>query len=161
MSDAMELERPVEAPADEMLASFVPKELIPELWPKVRHYITEVVKHTHGRYTTEDVLDAAMDGSHLFWMAFKGQDVYGVIITTFAQYPRARFLSCPFVTGKNFSEWKDPMLKVLRKWAEDNQCDGIESAARLGWSRIFKDDGYEAQWQTFQLPLYDPREGSE
>jgi hypothetical protein len=137
-----------------MEASFVPKEYIPELWPKVRPFITEVVKHTHGRYTTEDVLDVIMNGSHLFWMAFKGKEVYGMVVTTFANYPRAKFLSCPFVTGKEFKSWKDPMLKVLRKWAEDNQCDGIESTARLGWARMFKDDGYEALWQTFQLPLY-------
>lgn len=161
MNDALELERPMEAPAEEMLASFVPKEYVLDLWPKVRPYISEVVKHTHGRYQTEDVLDAVMGGSHLFWMAFKGQEVYGVVITHFAEYPRAKYLSCPFVTGKDFAKWKDPMLKVLRKWAADNDCEGIESTARLGWSRIFKDDGYEALWQAFQLPLDDPREGNE
>ena len=30
------------------------------------------------------------------------------------------------------------MLQLLQRWAKDNECDGIEATARLGWSKIFK-----------------------
>jgi hypothetical protein len=154
-----QLERDVEEQTEELQISFLPKEYIPEVWPKIRQFISNATKYTKGRYEPEDVLELLMTTDHLLWLAFKGKEIYGVTITTFLAYPRATYLSCPFVTGKigTFKDWKYPMLEALRKWAKDNNCAGIESTARIGWEREFREDGYEALWQTFQLPLDDPR----
>jgi hypothetical protein len=143
--------------ADEMQVSYLPVEYVVDIWPKIRGYVTATVKYTYGRYEPEDVLEMLVDGTHMMWMAFQGQEIRGVVISTFQEYPRAKYLSCPFVMGEDFDSWKDPMLATLRKWASENDCDGIESTARIGWARKFKDDGYEAMWQTFQLPLDDPK----
>lgn len=141
-----------EAP-QEMQVSFVPTEYAIALWPKIRQYIANATKYTYGRYEPEDVLTLITDHNHLLWAAFKGEDVYGVVVTSFINYPRATYLSCPFVTGKDFKEWKYPMFRMLQGWARENNCEGLESTARIGWERVFKDDGYQALWQTFQLPL--------
>jgi hypothetical protein len=135
----------------EVLVSAVPAEHVLNVWPKIRDYIAEVVLRTHGRYEVEDVLSQLLDESHLLWIAFEGEHVKGAVVSCFQFYPRKKFLSCPFVTGEDFASWKGPILEVLHSFARDNGCEGIEATGRLGWARVFKDDGYEALWQTFQL----------
>lgn len=136
----------------DVIVSAVPPEHVWEVWPKVRRFISNATEYTYGRYEPEDVLELITDYGHILWIAVRGKYTIGAVVTTFIQYPRKRFLSCPFVTGDDFPAWKGPMLELLQKWAYDNHCDGLEATARLGFSRVFKDDGYEAMWQTFQLP---------
>ena len=57
-----------------------------------------------------------------------------------------------FCGGVELDKWKAPMLKLLQQYAFDTKCDGVEATARLGWTKIFKDDGHKALWQTFELP---------
>lgn len=134
------------------MVSLVPTEHVLDVWPAVEGYIRNALKYTDGRYETEDVLELVRSENFLLWIAFAGGDIKGAVITQLMQYPRKRFLGCPFVTGDDFASWKKPMLEVLQRFARDNDCVGLEATARLGWSRVFKDDGYEAMWQTFQLP---------
>lgn len=131
--------------------SVIPPEHVAAVWPRVEGYIDEVVKQTHGRYLVEDVFAQLIDGSHLLWIAFEGEHVKGAVVSCFQYYPRKKVLSCPFVTGEEFATWKKPILAVLHRFARDNGCEGIEATGRIGWARMFKDDGYEALWQTFQL----------
>lgn len=135
-----------------ILVSVVPQEYVLDVWPKVSEYIENALKYTFGRYELEDVLQQILHGDHLLWIAFEGDDIKGAVITHFVYYPRKKFLGCPFVTGDEFDTWKKPMLTTLQRFATDNKCEGLEATARLGWARKFKDDGYEALWQTFQLP---------
>jgi hypothetical protein len=58
-----------------------------------------------------------------------------------------------FCGGVELKNWKDPMLSLLRRYAKDMGCDGIESTARRGWAKVFQNDGYKGIWVTFQLPL--------
>ena len=58
-----------------------------------------------------------------------------------------------FCGGEDLKEWKDPMLALLRKYAKDMGCEGIESTARRGWAKVFENDGYKPHWVTFELPL--------
>lgn len=135
-----------------MQISVVPEEHVLEVWPKIAHHIDAACKYTHGRFEAEDVLDQILDGSHILWIAFEGTNIRGAVVTNMLYYPRKKFLGCPFVTGDDFASWKMPMLNTLQRWATENGCEGLESTARLGWARVFKEDGYEPLWQTFQLP---------
>ena len=135
-----------------MIISLVPSEHVLDVWPAVTDYVQNALEYTDGRYELEDVLEMIKDGGFLLWIAFDGEHIKGCVITHMMQYPRKKFLGCPFVTGDEFASWKQPMFEMLQKFARDNDCEGLEATARLGWSRVFKDDGYEAMWQTFQLP---------
>ena len=136
----------------EVQVSLVPTEHVLNVWPAVVGYVADALAYTYGRYEPEDTLDELLAGTHQLWIAFEDGDINGAVISHILQYPRKRFLGCPIVTGDEFSAWKAPMLNILQRFAADNDCDGLEATARLGWARVFKDDGYEALWQTFQLP---------
>ena len=45
------------------------------------------------------------------------------------------------------------MIAILKRFAKDAGCAGLESTARPGWSKILKSDGYTASWVAFELPL--------
>ena len=135
-----------------MIISLVPSEHVLDVWPAVADYVQNAMEYTCGRYELEDVLEGVKNGEFLLWIAFDGERIKGCVITDMMQYPRKKFLGCPFVTGDEFASWKQPMFETLQRFARDNNCEGLEATARLGWSRVFKDDGYEAMWQTFQLP---------
>lgn len=135
-----------------ILVSVVPQDHVLDVWPAVAKYIENALKYTHGRYELADVLHQLLHEGYLLWIAFEEGHIKGAVITHFMYYPRKKYLGCPFVTGEEFDTWKEPMLTTLQRFATDNGCEGLEATARLGWARKFKDDGYEALWQTFQLP---------
>lgn len=135
-----------------IIISAIPRDYVMHVWPDVEGFIADALQYTYGRYEPEDILAQLLDDSHLLWVAFEDGKPKGAVVTYYAVYPRKKYLGCPFVTGDEFSTWKVPMLRTLQKFAAENGCEGLEATARLGWSRVFKEDGYEALWQTFQLP---------
>jgi len=133
--------------------TLIPKDHVHNVWGMVEPFMEEAAKYTHGRYEVGDILDAITDYDHDLWVAFDEGSAKGMVITCFKQYPRIKCLDMVFCSGIDGMYWKDPMLKMLQHWAYDNACDRIESSGRLGWSRLFKNDGYKMLWQTYELPI--------
>lgn len=134
--------------------SAVPKELVPQTWPKVEKYIADAVVYSSGKYELEDVLSLIMEYNYPMWVAFDDEyDIKGVVVTRFIDYPRKRYLSLEVCGGKEGFTWKEPMLDILRRWAKDNNCAGIEAHGRDGWERIFRSDGYTSPMRYFELSL--------
>ena len=132
----------------------VPKEHVLAIWERIAPLMEGAADYTFGRYTVDDMLTSVMDYEHTLWIAFnEDKEVRGATITCIKQYPRKRYLDMVFVGGEDGFGWKDEMLRMLQHYAYDMNCDGIESAGRLGWSKIFKNDGYKMLWQTYELPI--------
>ena len=111
-------------------------------------------KRTFGRYTASNIYDRIADQGDQLWVAFdENKVIKGAVVTNVITYPQRKLLSMTFCGGVDLKEWKDPMLDLLRRYAKDIGCDGIEAVARKGWAQIFKDDGYKERWVTFELPL--------
>jgi len=132
--------------------SFVPKEYVDSCWEQIEDYLKGAADYTHGRYEVRDIYWAIVDYDHQLWIAFDGDEIKGAVVTNIVNYPRKRYLCMSFCGGIELEKWKDPMLKMLRHWAFDNRCDGIEATARPGWAKIFKNDGHVPLWHTFELP---------
>ena len=138
-----------------MQVSLIPPEHVFSIWHRTYPFMEQAAKYTYGRYQAEDILDSITQYEHNLWAAFENEEVKGITVTCFKQYPRKKSLDLVFCAGDEGMEWKDPMLKMLQHWAYDNQCDSIEASGRLGWAGIFKRDGYKPLWQTFELPVAD------
>jgi hypothetical protein len=118
--------------------------------------MNRAAEYTVGRYDVDDIFDSVTQYNHQLWVAFdETKDIKGAVVTAIKQYPRKKYLDLVFIGGDDAIQWKDPMLKMLQHWAFDNECDGIESSGRMGWGRVFKDDGYKMLWQTYELPIAD------
>jgi hypothetical protein len=144
-----------------MQCSLVPHDFVDQIWGEVKEYLRGAADYTHGRYEVEDIYDAVMEYDHQLWIAFNEGGIKGAVVTNFIHYPKKKYLCMTFCGGVELDQWKDPMLKLLQQWAKDNHCDGVEATARLGWTKIFKDDGHKPLWQTFQLPAADAGLGAQ
>ena len=137
-----------------MNVSMVPKDAVARVWPRVEGYLSEACVYTYGRYTVGDVLYAILDYDYTLWIAFDHDgEIKGAVVTTFVQYPRKKCLVLSFCGGVDLPSWKSSMLSLLQKFAFDTGCDSIESTGRDGWARVFKDDGHQALWHTYELPV--------
>lgn len=133
--------------------SLVPVEYIDEVWPTVEPYVIKALKYASGKYQPEDVRDLVVQYGYPLWVAFDDEGIKGAVITRFIQYPRKKYLFLEFCGGRDGFSWKAPMLSVLRSWAADNDCDGIEGAGRDGWQKVFEKDGYKPTLRHFEMPL--------
>lgn len=135
--------------------TLVPPIRIMDAWLLAEPFMRRAAEFTHGRYAADDILDVVLNLNHHLWLVYSDDGVKGALVTALKQYPQKKYLDLAFIGGDDGHSWKDQMLDIMRKWAYDNSCDGIEASARLGWQKIFKDDGYRPLWQTFELPMGD------
>jgi hypothetical protein len=133
--------------------SLVPTEYVDTCWGKVEGFIEKAAKYTYGRYTTGNIYDLVKEGDYQLWVAFDGETFKGAVVTNIITYPQRKLLGMQFCGGEELSIWKDPMLNLLKRFARDLGCEGIESTARPGWAKIFQNDGFKAHWVTFELPI--------
>jgi hypothetical protein len=133
--------------------SMVPTQYVDQCWPKIEDYIQKAAEYTYGRFTAGNIYDLVAEGDYQLWVAMNHQSIIGAVVTSVVTYPQRKLLCMQFCGGEDLKDWKDPMLALLRRFAKDVGCDGIESTARPGWAKIFKNDGFAAHWVTFELPL--------
>lgn len=138
-----------------MKISLVPEQFAHDVWPDIKGFMADAAAETNGRYEEDDVLDLIINYHYLLWIAFNDSGIKGAVVTCFNEYPRKKYLHLMFCGGEKHGgmAWKNEMLSVLRSWAKDNECDGIEGFGRLGWEKVFKDDGYTPSLRSFELPL--------
>jgi hypothetical protein len=137
-----------------MEVSLVPANLVEDLWPQLLPHFGRAAEYTFGRYEPEDIRDAIIGGLAHLWVAIgDDENIIGVTVTRFWQYPRKKCLDMVFIAGDEGFSWKDPMLNMLQHWAYDNGCEAIESSGRPGFARAFRDDGYKLLWQVYELPV--------
>jgi hypothetical protein len=136
-----------------MQVSLVPAEFVEGLWPRIFSHLSKAAEYTFGRYEPEDILETLVSGQADLWIAMDGDEIIGITVTRFWQYPRKKCLDMVFIGGDEGFSWKDPMLNMLQRWAYDNECEVIESSGRPGFSRVFRDDGYKLLWQVYEIPV--------
>jgi hypothetical protein len=133
--------------------SLVPAQYIDTCWEKIEAFIAKAAEYTYGRYTVGNIYDLVMDGDYQLWVAYDGKDFKGAVVTNIISYPQRKLLGMQFCGGEELSTWKDPMLDLLKRFARDSGCEGIESTGRPGWAKVFQNDGYKATWVTYELPI--------
>jgi hypothetical protein len=117
------------------LADFrgIPHDQILSVWPGVVHWI-EAACDTNGKYHQNDILTALLNRDMQLWTY--GTDA--VCVTEIIQYPRKKYARILIGTGRGRANWQH-CRETIETWAKAQGCHGIESLARNGWKRIFKD----------------------
>jgi hypothetical protein len=133
--------------------SMVPPQYVDTCWKEIEPYMEKAAEYTYGRYTSDDIYDSLKEYDHQLWVAFDGGKIKGAVVTNIITYPKRKILCMSFCGGVGLKDWKDPMLELLKKFAKDVGCDGIEATARRGWAKVFENDGYKGHWVTFELPI--------
>jgi hypothetical protein len=132
--------------------SLVPQENVMDVWDRVSDYLKQSTDLTNGRYTVDDVLDLILQYGYMLWIAFDEDAIKGALVTFVQEYPRKRYLYLMFCGGIEGEKWMRPGIQLLQRFAADIECDGLEATGRLGWAKVFKEDGIKSRWQVFELP---------
>lgn len=133
--------------------SLIPPQYVDSCWGKVEKFVEKAAEYTYGRYTTGNIYDLVKDGDYQLWVAIDKDEFKGAVITNIITYPQRKLLGLQFCGGEELSSWKEPMLDILKRFAKDVGCEGLESTGRPGWAKVFQNDGYKATWVTYELPL--------
>jgi hypothetical protein len=133
--------------------SMVPPQYIDTCWSKVEPFAKLAADYTYGRYTVDDIYDSVTEHNYQMWVAMEDSEFKGLVITNVVTYPKRKLLAMQFCGGVDLKLWKAPMLELLQKFGSAMGCDGIESTGRPGWAKVFKNDGYEARWVIYELPI--------
>jgi hypothetical protein len=136
-----------------MFVSAVMPEHYEVVWDKIAYYMEGAAKYTHGRYSAQDIKDGLYKNNWQLWIAFDNNKIYGAVITEIIKYPRLNALVTHFTGGIKLKLWKDDMLALLRRFASDSGCKTIESHGRVGWKKVFENDGFKSQFMFYELPV--------
>jgi hypothetical protein len=136
-----------------MEISIVPVEHIDSVWPSVEQYLKGAADYTYGRFTVEDIKNRLYTAPQQLWIAYDEEIVYGAVVTEITQYPQMRTLVMHFTGGVELPKWKNEMLQMLQRFAKDQGCSVIESYGRIGWEKVFKNDGFKSRFMFYELPV--------
>lgn len=126
------------------IVTLVPCNYIGTLWNDVKHYLGPAIARSRGRWDIETIHSSLIGDEQHLWVAFdKDKKIDGVATTVFSVYPCRKMLTIDYLGGNNITAWGWDMLDRFYDWARDNDCDGIEAMARLGFWKWLKEDGFE------------------
>lgn len=137
-----------------MQVSYIAPEYIEVVWSKIEAYLKGAADYTYGRFNVEDIKQGLYTKPQQLWIAYdEDENVYGAVVTEILIYPRMRTLVMHFTGGIELESWKPAMLELLQRFAKDSECDVIESYGRMGWSKVFKNDGFKSRFMFYELPV--------
>lgn len=136
-----------------MEVSLILPQNIESVWTQIEDYLQGAADFTYGRFNVSDIKVCLYTKPQQLWIAYEGDKIYGAVVTEINTYPRKTALVMHFTGGIDLSLWKDPMLKMLQRFARDHGCSIIESYGRPGWKKVFEKDGFKQQFMFYELPV--------
>jgi|TARA_R100000995_G_scaffold77470_1_gene47531 hypothetical protein len=136
--------------------TMVPPNYTETLWPDVREQLLRAIDRSKGRWTEEALFKSIVSGHQHLWLAFDADhNIDGVGTTELVVYPGKKMLTIQFLGGDRFNDWVWDMLERFTDWARDNNCDGIEATARMGFWKWLQQDGFQRSYVVYERSLND------
>lgn len=138
-----------------IVTTYVPKEYIEVVWPKIEGFLKGAADYTYGRFEVSDIKQSLLTTEQQLWVAYddETEEAFGAVVTQILTYPRMKSLVMHFTGGIELPKWKAPMLALLQEFSRNNGCSVIESYGRDGWEKVFKDDGFKKRFMFYELPV--------
>lgn len=130
-----------------------PYDELDAIWPQVSHHIDRVMKHTGGRYTTDDAFYLLKQEEAQLFVVAVDSYISAACITQLSDYPRKLYLTILFLGGTGFDLFADLLLSKLKQFAQFESCDGIEIFGRPGWSRVLTKYGFKGDHISMELAI--------
>lgn len=129
-------------------AVFIPKDKIELSWNKVEQSITEALIRSGGYANSNHFKQWCIEGKCQLWILWDAEEpviekkYYGVSVTEIIQRPLQKYLYIRIMTGHHREKWQH-LIKILEKFALDNDCDRMELIARPGWEKVLRNFRYK------------------
>ncbi len=122
--------------------NLIPAQFCVDVWPDIRGYLQPAVERSGGRWTMEHILSGLLLGQQGLWVIKNNNTVAGVLTTEIVNYPAKKMLAIHFLGGEQIDAWYWVMSDALVQHAQRCGCAGIETSARAGFWKWFKQDGF-------------------
>ena len=134
-------------------------EYIDRIWPKVEPFLKKGVDASRGRFDMPSLYREITTGAQHLWIFVKDDDeVVAAMTTQFVYYPLRVNLCVPFIGSDDESigkdDWRRMMLKLI-EWAKLYGCSAVEALGRRGWTRVFRDIGFEESFVNIEREVSD------
>ena len=130
---------------------YIPVEFLDALWPEVRGYVEQALRHSAGEYHVDDIRDEAEAARVQLWAVLEDAEIVAAGATKILNYPRRRILECFLLAGEGFERWGECFTRELEGFAVHQGCHIARVTGRRGWSRRLTD--YRPGCQTIDKVL--------
>lgn len=115
----------------------IPSHRLDDVWPQVETRLKDAVNGINGRMDINDLIRFIKEKDWVLWVSVRDKKIEAIACTEIIQYPKNKMCMVRIMTGENYANWIG-LEAGIAAWAESIGCAGMESWARLGWKRVFK-----------------------
>jgi len=116
----------------------IPSNRIDLVWDDVKDYIQSGVDSTNGRVRLKDAIDFIKSKDWVLWVSVRDKKIEAIAITEILQYSQKKMCHVRIMSGENYANWVG-LEQGIAEWAKSIGCHGMESIARKGWAKVFKE----------------------
>ena len=121
----------------------IPGDYVERVWPLIEGMAEKACTEWHGCYAPEDIKKLSQEKKIQLWTAWRGKKPVCLLGTQIYSHPQMKVCEIMFVGGEDMDSWVDYM-KELMDWATQMGCRSLVARGRLGWERVLKQYGFEA-----------------
>ncbi|MCG7904417.1 MAG: hypothetical protein JAY60_18570 [Candidatus Thiodiazotropha weberae] len=124
----------------------VPVECLDLAYPHVAYAITKVREKQPRCPTPEKVYQALLDKTmQLLLVVQDDQTVKATAVTEIETDGGNKVCRVVALHGEDMSEWFDDLVYHVEQFARQNDCTHLELQGRLGWQKMFKQNGFQTE----------------
>ena len=132
----------------------MPAAQIRNYWRDVKEHLEPAIDLSNGRWTESYVLAGLVLNEQNLWVIVDNQqDIVGAVTTEIVSYPEKRALAMHFLGGHDFDLFYPELFTALTNFAKETNCAVIETNARFGFWKWFKDSGFTRPSAFYELCL--------
>lgn len=129
----------------------VPVEEISRIWHVVSPMLKPAIDRSHGRWSIEHLYHVLLIGGQTLWIAYDSAGkITGTMTTQIIKYPCNTMLAFQFLGGTDFDGWVAVLLPMVKCYARDNHCAGVEGTARFGFWPWLKEAGFNKSYAVYE-----------
>ncbi len=116
---------------------------IDDVWDRCSKFIEMGINHSQCELSTMDYYDRLVNQEMQLWVVYdEEKQIKWALTTEVIEYPRKKVCRIVSLGGRNLDEWVERWLDILERWAEENDCDSIETYCRKGFIKKLEKFGY-------------------
>jgi len=138
-----------------MKFTYITPDKLGKVWHFVEPLLNKAVSLSPEKIAIQDVLEGALHGVYLVWVAIDEEngEFVGAVTTRIIVYPRTKAMALDFVGGSRIKEWIGMGFEAVEEHARRNDCTHLEGYGRKAWERFIQPHGWKQAHITFHKEL--------
>lgn len=136
-----------------MFCTLVPHEGLNAVWLQMIDLVRKFVPEAHGRATEMSIYRELVMKETQLWVAFDDEKkIVAFVVTRINTYPTKRMLGYEYIGADDhrLGDWFDEMHDLTARFAKDNNCQGVESVGRIGWTKVLRRKGWHPAFVIYE-----------